>query len=77
MNKFNAYLDEAMNQSLKDTLKEVEKFLKGKFPGNLIVRDTSDFKTEKEFDMGSYIIHIYEAETASGKDAIGYDIEYK
>jgi hypothetical protein len=58
-------------------IEEARAFLKKKFPHLQIVHDDRDFKTTKKYDMPKYIIHTYEAETASGKDAIAFDIEWK
>ena len=57
--------------------KEAKEFLQKKFPKHEIILDNRAFKTQKTFDQGKYIIHIYAAETASGKDAIAFDIEHK
>lgn len=65
------------NASYQKAIKSARDFLTKKFPGKAIVHDDRDFKTEKKFELDNFIIHTYEAETASGKDAIAFDIEWR
>ncbi len=68
-----------LNEAVKYTeaIKKAREFLQKKFPKLSIVHDDRDFKTEKKYELDNFIIHTYEAETASGKDALGFDIEWK
>lgn len=74
MNKFGTWLNETAGYD--KAIEDARKFLQKKFPNKAIIHDDRDFDTEETFKQKDYIIHTYEAETAGGKDAIGFDIEW-
>jgi hypothetical protein len=75
MNKFDTWLSKS--DMYDKAIEDARKFLQKKFPNKVIVHDDREFKSEEMFKQKDYIIHTYEAETAGGKDAIGFDIEWR
>ena len=68
---------DVLNEStFEQTKEEARKFLKKKYPKYEIVYTSKDFKEEDVIKRKKYNIYIAGAETASGKDAVMFDIEF-
>lgn len=57
-------------------VESARQYLKNKYPKYEIVHNERDFKSQQVLKYKSMKIHIAGAETASGKDAVMFDIEY-
>ena len=70
------FSDVLLESTMDKYRKESEAYLKKLYPKYVIVYDDSDFAEDHVYKRKGYKIYIAGAETASGKDAIRYNIEF-